>query len=78
MAASKSKLIHYKMTFPPNVVGEPLMSELLTQKKVVPNILRGRITDKGAWLEVTLEGSQKAIDLAIQFLEAKGVAIKTM
>lgn len=74
MAKTKD-VARFKMTFPPNVMGEPFMYKLSKEMKVVPNILRGRIADTNAWLEIEIAGSKANINKAIKFLEEKGVAI---
>ena len=73
--AAKNKVVRYKMFFPQNTLGEPFMYKLSKEMKVVPNILRGRIADTNAWLEIEIAGSKANINKAIKFLEEKGVAI---
>lgn len=73
--AKLKDVARFKMTFPPNVMGEPFMYKLSKEMRVVPNILRGRIADSNAWLEIEIAGTKKNIDKAIKFLESKGVTI---
>lgn len=68
----------YKMTFPAKIVGEPIMTKLSNDFGVSYNMMRGRITEKGAWLEVELLGAGKNIDRALKFLEERGVAIQPL
>lgn len=75
MSAPKVSL-RFMMTFPSKVIGDPLIHVLSSDFKVVPNILRGRITDKGARLEVEVTGSPMKIQKAIQWLESRGVTVK--
>ncbi|OHB74342.1 MAG: hypothetical protein A2Z34_00400 [Planctomycetes bacterium RBG_16_59_8] len=63
----------FKMAFPAKVLGDPIMYTLAHDLNVVPNICRGRITDKTAWLEVEIEGKEKNIDMALKYLAEKGV-----
>jgi hypothetical protein len=68
--------LRFLMTFPSKVIGDPLIHVLSSDFKVVPNILRGRITDKGARLEVEVTGSPMKIQKAIAWLESRGVTVK--
>ena len=38
-------------------------------------MIRGRITDKGAWLDVELQGPRKSVEKALAFLAERGVAV---
>lgn len=79
MATKDGQKSHrFKMTFPPKVLGDPLMHRLSQRADVVPNILRGRITGKSAWLEVELIGTDKGIDKALTFLKEQGVTISQL
>ena len=65
----------FKMTFPAKIVGEPIMTKLSHDFGVSYNMIRGRITDKGAWLDVELLGGKKNIEKALEFLKERGVVI---
>ena len=79
MAAKEAKkTVRCKMTFPQKVVGQPVMHKLWSDFKVVSNTMRGRITEKGAWLEVELVGSPKNIDAALKFLADQGVSLQPL
>ena len=70
--------LRFTMTFPSKVIGDPLIHTLSAEFKVVPNILRGRITDKGARLDMEITGAAAKIQKAIRYLESRGVAVKAM
>ena len=72
------KMIKYKMTFPENMIGDPVLYQLSQNLGVAPNILRGRITEKDAWLEVELIGPEENIGKAITFLGERGVTIEKL
>jgi ABC-type methionine transport system ATPase subunit len=78
MVKEVPKVVKCKMTFPEKTIGEPIIYKLSHDLDVQPNILRGRITDKTAWLELELVGSQKNIDKALKFLAEKGVTIQKL
>ena len=68
----------FKMTFPAKIVGEPIMTKLSHDFGVSYNMIRGRITDKGAWLDVELLGAAKNIERALAFLKERGVTISPL
>ena len=63
------------MSFPQKLVSEPIMHKISSDFKVVPNIIRGRITEKGATLDVRLTGPSKALDQALAYLSQQGVDV---
>jgi len=77
-AKDAKKSSRYKMTFPAKIVGEPIMTKLSNDFGVSYNMMRGRITDKGAWLEVELIGASKNVERALKFLEERGVAVSRL
>lgn len=78
MAKEAQKSARFKMTFPEKTIGEPIIYKLSHDLDVQPNILRGRITEKNAWLEVELLGTAKNLEKAMQFLTEKGVTIQKL
>ena len=76
--AAKNKVVRYKMFFPQNTLGEPFMYKLSHDIGVVPNILRGRISENEAWLEVEIEGPEKKVEKALEFLRSKDVKIEEL
>lgn len=66
----------YKMTFPAKIVGEPIMTNLSRDFGVTYNMVRGRITDKGAWLTIELGGNSKNLERALAFLRDRGVDVQ--
>jgi ABC-type methionine transport system ATPase subunit len=79
MASKESKRSEkFKMTFPAKIVGEPIMTKLSHEFGVSYNMIRGRITDKGAWLDVELLGAKKNIERALVFLGERGVTVSPL
>ena len=78
MAKEAHKTVRFKMTFPEKAIGEPIIYKLSHDLDVAPNILRGRISDKNAWLELELIGNPKNIEKALKFLSEKGVQIQKL
>ena len=76
MAKDSSKSLRVKLTFPAKVIGEPLIHTLSHDFGVVPNILRGRIAEKNAWLEVEMVGATKDLERALEYLKGRGVTVE--
>ena len=72
------KTIKFKMTFPEKMIGDPILYRLSQDLGVAPNILRGRITENDAWLEVELIGVEENIGKAVEFLGEQGVSIEKL
>ncbi len=78
MAKTAQKSTRYRMTFPEQVLGEPIIYKLSHDFEVIPNIQRGRITDKSAYLEVELVGTPKNTEKALKFLGERGVTVQKL
>lgn len=79
MASKETKRSEkFKLTFPAKIVGEPIMTKLSHEFGVSYNMIRGRITDKGAWLDVELLGAKKNIERALVFLGERGVTVSPL
>jgi len=77
MAPARNSL-KLKLTFPEKILGDPIIHTLSHDFDVVPNILRGRITGKNAWLEVEMFGSAKNLERARKFLVDRGVVFTVL
>ena len=77
MAGARSSL-KLKLTFPEKILGDPIIHTLSHDFDVVPNILRGRITGKNAWLDVEIFGSDKILERARKFLSDRGVTFTVL
>ena len=78
MAKEARQSVKVKLTFPAKVLGDPIIHTLSHDFDVVPNILRGRITDKNAWLEVEMIGAAKNLERARKFLAERGVTLSPL
>lgn len=78
MAKEARKSARFKMTFPEKTIGEPIIYKLSHDLDVAPNILRGRITEKSAWLEVELIATPKNLEKALKFLTDRGVTVQKL
>ena len=74
MAKDARRSLKLKLTFPEKILGDPIIHTLSHDFDVVPNILRGRITGKNAWLEVEIIGTDKNLERTRKFLTDRGVS----
>jgi ABC-type methionine transport system ATPase subunit len=70
------RTLRYKMIFPAKIVGEPIMTNLSRDFGISFNMVRGRITEKGAWLTLDITGSPKNIERALLSLREREVKVE--
>ena len=78
MAKDARRSLKLKLTFPEKILGDPIIHTLSHDFDVVPNILRGRITGKNAWLEVEIIGTDKNLERARKVLADRGVSFAVL
>ncbi|HUZ19631.1 MAG TPA: NIL domain-containing protein [Acidimicrobiales bacterium] len=64
-----------KLTFPPDLVREPIMGELVRRFEVMPNIRRADVSDEVGWIVCEMSGSENALAEALEWLEDIGVDV---
>lgn len=69
----KKVIVH--LTFPEELVKEPLIYQAALMYHVVPNIRRARVSETAGEVILELSGEKKDIDKAIQFWLEKGVMV---
>lgn len=65
-----------KLTFPQNLIKEPVIFSMAKQFNVMPNIRRARITETVGEMVLELEGTQDDLDRGIAFLKEKGIEVE--
>lgn len=65
-----------KLTFPQNLIKEPLIFTMAKQFNVMPNIRRARITETVGEMVLELEGEKEDLDQGMSFLKEKGVEVE--
>ena len=63
------------LTFPEELVKEPIVYNLGQQFKVVTNIRRADVCESKGWVELELEGEEKEIEEGITWVTSKGVRV---
>ena len=65
-----------KLTFPQNLIREPVIFTMAKQFNVMPNIRRARVTETVGEMVLELEGESAALDNGIAFLREKGIEVE--
>lgn len=65
-----------KLTFPQNLIKEPVIFTMAKQFNVVPNIRRARVTETVGEMVLELEGSEEDLENGIKWLREKGIDIE--
>jgi ABC-type methionine transport system ATPase subunit len=65
-----------RLTFPQNLIKEPVIFTMAKQFNVVPNIRRARVTETVGEMVLEIEGSGEDIDKGVQWLREKGIGIE--
>ena len=65
-------------TIPQDLIKQPLLFSLVQRFQVVPNIRGASVTDTIAILSIELEGEEKKVEEAVQFLLEEGVQVESL
>ena len=65
-----------RLTFPQNLIKEPVIFTMAQQFNVVPNIRRARVTETVGEMVLELEGAEENLEKGIQWLKEKGLEIE--
>ena len=67
--------LRVKLTFPENLIKQPLMGRLVREFDVLPNIRRANIADDVGWIVCELAGERESVEKALSWLVEAGVAV---
>ena len=67
--------VRVKLTFPEQLIKQPLLGRLDRQFDVLPNIRRANIEEKVGWIVCELAGEPQSVEEAITWLGGKGVQV---
>jgi ABC-type methionine transport system ATPase subunit len=65
-----------KLTFPHNLIKEPVIFTMAKQFNVMPNIRRARVTETVGEMVLELEGEDENLEKGINFLKEKGIEVE--
>ena len=64
-----------RLTFPTDLVRQPIVAQLVRRFDVVPNIRRADVSEDVGWIICELDGDLTAIEEAIAWLQEVGVDV---
>jgi ABC-type methionine transport system ATPase subunit len=65
-----------KLTFPQNLIKEPIIFTMAKKYSIIPNIRRARVTETVGEMVLELEGAEESINRGIETLRQQGVEIE--
>lgn len=67
--------VRIRLTFPEDLVREPIIARLVRDHAVEPNIRRANVDEVEGWIVCELSGDAAAIESAISWLRQQGVRV---
>ena len=67
--------VRVKLTFPEELIKQPLLGRLDRQFDVLPNIRRANVEEQVGWIVCELAGDAEAVERAIAWLADAGVQV---
>ena len=67
--------IRVKLTFPEDLIKEPIIGQMVRAFDVLPNIRRANVEEHMGWIVCELDGKPDAVDQAIGWLTGQGVQV---
>lgn len=64
-----------RLTFPEELVRQPIVAQLVRRFDVEPNIRRASVDSHQGWVVCELDGAPKAVEGAVAWLEELGVSV---
>lgn len=65
-----------KLTFPQNLIREPVIFNMAKQFDVMPNIRRARVTETVGEMILELDGQEEDLEKGVQWLKEKGIEVE--
>lgn len=65
-----------KLTFPPNLIKEPVIFTMAKKFDIMPNIRRARVTETVGEMVLELEGSEENLNTGVKFLKDQGIVVE--
>ena len=64
------------LTFPQNLIKEPVIYTMAKQYNLIPNIRRAKITETVGEVTLEIEGSEKDLEAGLKDIVSKGVKVE--
>jgi ABC-type methionine transport system ATPase subunit len=68
--------IRVKLTFPQNLIKEPVIFTMAKKYEIMPNIRRARVTETVGEMVLELEGSEENLSRGVESLKGQGVEVE--
>lgn len=65
-----------KLTFPQQLIKEPVIFSMAKQYNVIPNIRRARVTETVGEMILELEGAAEDVEAGVRWLREKGIEVE--
>ncbi len=65
-----------KLTFPSELITEPIIYLMGKEFEVVTNVRRANVTSTFGWVVLELDGEEDELDRALQWAEEQGVGVE--
>lgn len=65
-----------KLTFPQDLIKEPVIFTMARKYDVMPNIRRAKVTESAGEVVLELEGEEKKLNDGIAYLKERGVKVE--
>ena len=73
--SNTSREARVRLTFPEDLIKEPIIGLMVKRFDVLPNIRRANVEDHMGWIVCELDGGSDAVEQAIQWLTDQGVQV---
>lgn len=73
--SNTSREARVRLTFPEDLIKEPIIGQMVKRFDVLPNIRRANVEDHMGWIVCELDGELDAVEQAIQWLTDQGVQV---
>jgi ABC-type methionine transport system ATPase subunit len=67
--------VRVKLTFPDELVREPVIARMVREFDVVPNIRRADVGEDSGWIICELDGDAATVDRVVAWLQREGVRV---
>ena len=67
--------VRVKLTFPEELVREPIIARMVKELDIVPNIRRADVGERTGWIICELDGEGSTVDQAVEWLRGEGVQV---
>lgn len=65
-----------KLTFPQDLIKEPVIFTMAKEFDIMPNIRRARVTETIGEMILEFEGSEENLEKGLQYLKKKGIEVE--